>query len=57
MDRVEIIKASGGKAIFKIEKLIASLKKAGASEELASNIANEIEGSLFDGMTTKEIYK
>jgi len=57
MDRVEIIKASGEKAIFKIEKLIASLKKAGASEELASNIANEIEGSLFDGMTTKEIYK
>ena len=57
MNRVEIIKASGEKATFKIEKLIASLRKAGASAELASNIATKIQGSLFDGMTTKEIYK
>lgn len=57
MNRVEIIKASGVKAIFKIEKLITSLRKAGASRELAANIAANIEGALFEGMTTKEIYK
>ena len=57
MNRVEIIKASGEKATFKIEKLIASLRKAGASKELATNIAANIEAALFKGMTTKEIYK
>lgn len=57
MNRVQIIKASGEKATFKIEKLIASLRKSGASKELASSIAAEIEGALFEGMTTKEIYK
>ncbi len=57
MNKVEIIKASGVKVIFEIKKLIASLRKAGASNELASSIAHDIQGSLLDGMTTKEIYK
>lgn len=57
MSKIRIIKASGEQAIFDVEKLIASLKKAGASKELAAHIAADIEGALFDGMTTKEIYK
>ncbi len=38
MNRIEVIKASGEKTIFKKDKLILSLKKAGASEEIATNI-------------------
>jgi Holliday junction resolvase-like predicted endonuclease len=57
MNRVEIIKANGEKTNFQIEKLIASLRKAGAPTVLATNIATEIQNSLFDGMTTKTIYK
>lgn len=57
MNNIEIIKASGEKAIFQISKLIASLRKAGASKELANNIAESIKGELYAGMTTKKIYK
>lgn len=57
MKKVNIIKASGAQAVFKIKKLIASLRKAGATEQLALNIARQIEQSLYEGMTTKEIYK
>ncbi|MEZ4900024.1 MAG: hypothetical protein R2806_24515 [Saprospiraceae bacterium] len=42
MNRVEIIKASGEKDTFKIEKLTASLRKAGASSSLAGEIAQSI---------------
>lgn len=57
MNSIEIIKANGEKAIFQISKLIASLKKAGASKELANDIAASIRDELYSGMTTKEIYK
>lgn len=57
MNRIEVIKASGEKTIFKKDKLILSLKKAGASEEIATNIANDIEKTLFNGISTEEIYK
>lgn len=57
MGNIKIIKASGKEATFKIEKLIASLRKAGASEELATHIAIDIKKALFEGMTTKEIYR
>ena len=57
MNRVEIIKASGEKDTFKIEKLTASLRKAGASSSLAGEIAQSINKTIYDGLSTKEIYK
>lgn len=57
MKKVKIIKASGEKAIFEVRKLITSLRKAGASEQLALDISNQIKQSLYEGMTTKEIYR
>jgi len=57
MNNIKIIKANGVEALFKIEKLIASLKNAGAAQEVATNIAADIESIIFDGMTTREIYK
>lgn len=57
MNNVKIIKASGEKASFIPAKLTTSLQKAGASQELARQITMEIQTVLFEGMTTKEIYK
>lgn len=57
MGDVKIIKATGEVSTFDISKLITSLKRSGASDELALQIATEIETSLYEGMRTKEIYK
>ena len=55
--KIKIIKASGNEAVFEVKKLIASLRKSGASEEIAQRIASEIERTIYEGMTTKGIYK
>ncbi|MDP3352726.1 MAG: restriction endonuclease [Flavobacteriaceae bacterium] len=57
MKNTVIIKESGDKAIFNSDKLRASLQKSGATELSIQIIINEIESILFDGITTKEIYK
>ncbi|MDF1696970.1 MAG: restriction endonuclease [Saprospiraceae bacterium] len=57
MKKVNIIKANGETAIFDVEKLIASLKKAGASDNVALNISDQIEQLLYENISTKEIYK
>lgn len=57
MKNIIIIKESGDKAIFNRDKLRSSLQKSGASESSIQIIINEIESILFDGITTKEIYK
>ena len=54
---VWITKASGEKADFSDQKLRASLHHAGASDEQADAIVDEINGKLFAGITTKKIYK
>lgn len=51
-----IIKASGEKATFSIEKVENSLRKAGASQEDINFITNQISKELYEGITTKEIY-
>lgn len=57
MKNTIIIKESGDKTIFNRDKLRGSLHKSGASEESIRLIINEIESILFDGISTKEIYK
>ncbi|MDH3381904.1 MAG: restriction endonuclease [Flavobacteriaceae bacterium] len=57
MKNIIIIKESGDKAIFNRDKLRASLQKSGADESLIQIIINEIESILYDGITTREIYK
>jgi len=52
-----ITKASGEKEPFEKSKLSQSLLRAGASATLASQIVQEIEANLTDGMSTKSIYK
>ena len=54
---IELIKANGEREIYQQRKLANSLRKAGASEDITEHILDEIEGILYDGISTKEIYR
>src|SRR3989344_1321709 len=51
-----IAKADGTTEEFIPEKLVSSLKRAGAKEHVAEAITRDIEQELWDGMSTEEIY-
>ena len=55
-DSVEVIKHSGDRARFSIDKLKNSLRKSGAGESLVEEIANHVRDELYQGISTKEIY-
>lgn len=55
--KISIIKASGESEVFSAEKLKKSLERAGASQVEIGRIINEINNSLYDGMSTKKIYR
>ncbi|MFT3740881.1 MAG: ATP cone domain-containing protein [Breznakibacter sp.] len=59
INRPEIVirKASGEEQYFNAEKLRRSLINAGAFPDLAHEIVSEITASIYDGITTKNIYK
>ncbi len=52
-----IQKASGEEVYFEENKLIESLIRSGASEEVAQNILNAIGMELHDGILTSKIYQ
>lgn len=52
-----IVKMTGEKAVFDSSKLRRSLERSGASDLVIEQIINEVEASLYNGITTKEIYK
>ena len=54
--RIEVTKASGEKEPFSVEKLERSLQNAGAGESMIAEILQDIEGWIFEGVTTKKIY-
>jgi hypothetical protein len=51
-----IAKADGTTEEFKSEKLVTSLKRAGARPEIAEQVARDIEQELWNGISTQEIY-
>ncbi len=53
---IEIIKNSGQRASFSIEKLKSSLRRSGAEEALVEQISNQVRDELYQGISTKEIY-
>jgi hypothetical protein len=53
---VEVIKHSGERAKFSIDKLKNSLRKSGAQEDVVNQIANNVRDELYQGISTKEIY-
>ena len=55
--QILISKNSGEQEPFSPEKLLHALSKAGANENLATNILIDVESRLYDGIPTKKIYK
>lgn len=53
---IEIIKSSGEKAKFSLDKLRNSLKHSGADHNLVAEILDKVHDELYDGISTTEIY-
>lgn len=53
---IEIIKSSGDKAKFSLDKLRNSLKHSGANHELVEQIVDTVQAEIYPGISTKEIY-
>ncbi len=53
---ITITKSDGTQQLFEEEKLINSLKHAGANDQAIDDILETVEAHMKDGMTTNEIY-
>ncbi|RFN60247.1 restriction endonuclease [Marixanthomonas ophiurae] len=53
---IELIKSSGKRVRFSIEKLKASLRHSGADTATINKITNTVRDELYQGISTKEIY-
>lgn len=52
-----VIKADGREEPFDKQKLVESLVRSGASEELANDVADHVSAELVGGITTNDIYR
>lgn len=52
-----VTKASGERNAFSEEKIRVSLRRSGADEEQIDSILDEVKKQLYDGITTKRIYR
>jgi len=53
---IEVIKSSGKKARFSLDKLRNSLKHSGADHNLVEQILEKVKEELYEGISTHEIY-
>ncbi len=53
---IDIIKSSGEKAKFSLDKLQDSLKHSGANHNLVQKIVDKVREELYEGISTNEIY-
>ena len=53
---MEIIKSSGARVEFSLDKLRNSLKHSGANHNLIEDIVDKVRDELYEGISTKEIY-
>lgn len=53
---IQIIKSSGEKAKFSLDKLRNSLKHSGADHNLVAEILDKVYDELYEGISTNEIY-
>lgn len=53
---INIVKSSGEKVKFSLNKLRRSLKHAGASDTIINQILDKVRDELYQGISTKEIY-
>lgn len=57
MNKIKIRKYSGDLVDFDLEKLKNSLKRTQASDDLIQKIVFAVQNKLYDGISTKEIYR
>jgi Holliday junction resolvase-like predicted endonuclease len=57
MDQLVVTKASGEKVLFSVGKLRLSLRKSGADEQQVEEVLRQLEPKLFEGISTKKIYR
>ena len=55
-ESIEVIKSSGEKVLFSLDKLRASLSRSGADKALIKTIIDTVVDELYQGISTKEIY-
>lgn len=55
--KISVVKASGKTVLFNKHKLESSLRRSGATTAVVEEILSEIDGMLYNGITTKKIYK
>lgn len=55
-ESLEVIKSSGEKVKFSLDKLRASLKRTGADKQTIDQIIDKVHDELYQGISTKEIY-
>ena len=56
-NKIFITKASGESVPFSADKLKLSLERAGANEDEIDRIIEEISSKLYEGISTKKIYR
>ena len=56
-NNISITKMSGETAFFDESKLRHSLERSGAEAEIVQEVINEINALLYNGITTKDIYR
>lgn len=56
LEDIDIIKSTGEKVKFSLNKLYASLLRTGANENTIKQIINTVRDELYSGISTKEIY-
>lgn len=56
ISNLQVIKASGEKAQFSIDRVAESLRRSGANDALINSTLEKLKTELYDGITTKEIY-
>ncbi len=54
---MKIIKANKEKTTYDQQKIVKSLKRAGADQKIIQHVLFETERELFDGISTKAVYK
>lgn len=54
---ITIVKHSGDVVAFNVDKLMNSLRRSQASEDLIQQIVSQVESQLYNGISTKKIYQ
>ncbi|WCO02852.1 ATP cone domain-containing protein [Psychroserpens ponticola] len=56
IENIDVIKSSGEKVKFSLDKLYLSLKRTGADDMIINQILDKVRDELYQGISTKEIY-